>query len=89
MQEILIFILYHDTMLMSFVLDAGKHIGHGMDALAKAHLNISTISYSEITGKGKEQVTFDYVSLDKALVYAAQDADITLRLYLNFNKKVN
>ena len=51
----------HDTMLMSFVLDAGKHIGHGMDALAKAHLNISTISYSEITGKGKDQVTFDYV----------------------------
>ena len=78
----------HDTMLMSFVLDAGKHIGHGMDALAKAHLNISTISYSEITGKGKEQVTFDYVSLDKALVYAAQDADITLRLYLNFNKRL-
>ena len=78
----------HDTMLMSFVLDAGKHIGHGMDALAKAHLNISTISYSEITGKGKDQVTFDYVPLDKALVYAAQDADITLRLYLNFNKGV-
>ena len=78
----------HDTMLMSFVLDAGKHIGHGMDALAKAHLNISTISYSEITGKGKEQVTFDYVSLDKALVYAAQDADITLRLYLNFNRRL-
>ena len=78
----------HDTMLMSFVLDAGKHIGHGMDALAKAHLNISTISYSEITGKGKEQVTFDHVSLDKALVYAAQDADITLRLYLNFNKRL-
>ena len=78
----------HDTMLMSFVLDAGKHIGHGMDALAKAHLNISTISYSEITGKGKEQVTFDHVSLDKALVYAAQDADITLRLYLNFNRRL-
>ncbi len=78
----------HDTMLMSFVLDAGKHIGHGMDALAKAHLNISTISYSEITGKGKDQVTFDYVPLDKALVYAAQDADITLRLYLNFNKRL-
>ena len=78
----------HDTMLMSFVLDAGKHIGHGMDALAKAHLNISTISYSEITGKGKDQVTFDYVPLDKALVYAAEDADITLRLYLSFNKRL-
>ena len=78
----------HDTMLMSFVLDAGKHIGHGMDALAKVHLNITTISYSEVTGKGKDQVTFDYVPLDKALVYGAQDADITLRLYLYLNKRL-
>jgi len=78
----------HDTMLMSFVLDAGKHIGHGMDALAKTHLNITTISYSEVTGKGKDQVTFDYVPLDKALVYGAQDADITLRLYLYLNKRL-
>jgi len=73
---------YHDTMLMSFTLDAGKNSGHGMDSLSKKHLNITTISYSEITGKGKEQVTFDYVELDKALEYAAQDADITLRLYI-------
>ena len=43
----------HDTMLMSFVLDAGKHIGHGMDALAKAHLNISNQEANKITGKGK------------------------------------
>ena len=75
-------------MLMSFVLDAGKPIGHGMDALAKVHLNITTISYSEVTGKGKDQVTFDYVPLDKALVYGAQDADITLRLYLYLNKRL-
>ena len=73
---------YHDTMLMSFALDAGKQSGHGMDSLSKKHLNITTISYSEITGKGKDQVTFDYVTLEKALEYAAQDADITLRLYL-------
>ena len=78
----------HDTMLMSFVLDAGKHIGHGMDALAKTHLNITTISFSEVTGKGKDQVTFDYVSMDKALVYGAQDADITLRLYIYFKKRL-
>ena len=72
---------YHDTMLMSFVLDAGKRSGHGMDALSKTHLGIVPISYSEITGKGKDQVTFDYVELDVAKEYAAQDADITLRLY--------
>ena len=73
---------YHDTMLMSFALDAGKQSGHGMDSLSKKHLNIMPISYSEITGKGKDQVTFDYVALEKALEYAAQDADITLRLYI-------
>ena len=73
---------YHDTMLMSFALDAGKQTGHGMDSLSKKHLNITPISYSEITGKGKDQVTFDYVALEKALEYAAQDADITLRLYI-------
>ena len=73
---------YHDTMLMSFALDAGKQSGHGMDSLSKKHLNITPISYSEITGKGKDQVTFDYVALENALEYAAQDADITLRLYI-------
>ena len=56
-----------------------------MDSLSKTHLNITPISYSEITGKGKDQITFDYVDLDTALDYAAQDADITLRLY-NFLK---
>ncbi|MBH87883.1 MAG: DNA polymerase I [Pelagibacterales bacterium] len=72
---------YHDTMLMSFALDAGKRSGHGMDSLSKTHLDINPISYSEITGKGKDQITFDYVELDVAMEYAAQDADITLRLY--------
>ena len=78
----------HDTMLMSFCLDAGKHLGHGMDALAKNHLNIDTISYSDVTGKGKDQLTFDYVSIDKAKEYAAQDADITFRLYKKFYKSL-
>ncbi len=79
----------HDTMLMSFCLDAGKHLGHGMDALAKNHLNIDTISYSDVTGKGKDQLTFDYVSIDKAKEYAAQDADITFRLYMYFRKRLH
>lgn len=76
-----------DTMLMSFVLDAGRH-GHGMDGLAEVHLQYKTISYTEVTGSGKSQVTFDRVPLDRALAYAAEDADVTLRLYRLFRKRL-
>ncbi|MSO91947.1 MAG: DNA polymerase I [Rhodospirillales bacterium] len=69
-----------DTMLISYVLDGGRH-GHGMDELAERHLNHKTITYGEVTGTGKAQVTFDYVPLDKALAYAAEDADVTARLH--------
>ena len=69
-----------DTMLMSYVLDAGLH-GHGMDELAELHLGHRTIHYEDVTGSGKAQVTFDRVPLDKALDYAAEDADVTLRLH--------
>ncbi|MDF1720753.1 MAG: DNA polymerase I [Minwuia sp.] len=69
-----------DTMLLSFVLDAGQH-GHGMDELAKLHLGHTPIPYKEVAGTGKSQITFDRVPLDKALDYAAEDADITLRLW--------
>ena len=69
-----------DTMLISYVLDGGAH-GHGMDELAERHLGHSTVKFSDITGKGKNQITFDRVPLDKALGYAAEDADITLRLH--------
>ena len=69
-----------DTMLISFVLDAGLH-GHGMDELAELHLGWQTIRYGDVAGKGKDAVTFDKVPLDKALDYAAEDADVTLRLY--------
>ena len=78
----------HDTMVMSFVLDAGKEIGHGMDSLSKTHLNISPISYSEITGSGKEKISFEFVKLNDALNYSAEDADITLRLYHLFRKRL-
>ena len=78
----------HDTMLMSFCLDAGKLMGHGMDSLAKNHLNINPISYSDVTGKGKDQITFDYVPIDEALKYSAQDADITFQLYMYFKKRL-
>ena len=69
-----------DTMLLSYVLDGGLH-GHGMDELARIFLNLDTIKYSDVTGTGKARVTFDLVPLDKALDYAAEDADITGRLH--------
>ena len=69
-----------DTMLLSYVIEGGLH-GHGMDELAELHLGHKTIKFKEVAGSGKSQVTFDLVALDKALDYAAEDADITLRLH--------
>ena len=71
---------YDDTMLISYVLDAGKG-GHGMDDLAKRWLNHDTIHFHHVAGSGKSQVTFDCVSIEKAAEYAAEDADVTLRLW--------
>ena len=71
---------YDDTMLISYVLEGGQH-GHGMDELSELHLGHRTIHYEEVAGTGKAQVTFDRVPLDKALAYAAEDADVTLRLH--------
>jgi DNA polymerase-1 len=69
-----------DTMLISYVLEGALH-AHNMDELASIHLGIETIKYADVTGTGKAQVTFDKVPLDKALEYAAEDADVTLRLH--------
>ena len=69
-----------DTMLMSYALDAGMH-GHGMDELSELHLGHKPITFSEVVGKGKAQITFDQVPVDKAVAYAAEDADVTLRLW--------
>ena len=69
-----------DTMLISYCLGAGKH-GHGMDELSEMYLGIKPISYKEIVGSGKSQVTFDLVETDRARDYAAEDADVTLRLH--------
>ncbi|MCA1910095.1 MAG: DNA polymerase I [Magnetospirillum sp.] len=71
---------FDDTMLLSYVLDGASH-GHSMDELAQLHLDHQTIKFEEVCGSGKNQVTFDRVPLDKALAYAAEDADITLRLH--------
>lgn len=76
-----------DTMLMSFVLDGGMH-GHGMDELSELLLNHKPISYDEVTGTGKARVTFDLVPLDKALQYAAEDADVTLQLEKSFRPRL-
>ena len=70
-----------DTMLMSYALDAGLH-GHGMDELSKLHLGHEPIPFKEIAGSGKSQITFDQVPIPKATRYAAEDADVTLRLYM-------
>ncbi|CCG09405.1 DNA polymerase I [Pararhodospirillum photometricum] len=69
-----------DTMVLSYVLDGTLH-GHGMDELAERHLGRTTIPFEAVCGKGKTQITFDRVPLDKALAYAAEDADVTLRLH--------
>ncbi|WP_374764797.1 DNA polymerase I [Yunchengibacter salinarum] len=69
-----------DTMLMSYALDAGRH-GHGMDELAETHLGVKTTPFKDVAGSGRNQVTFDRVEIEKATAYAAEDADITLRLY--------
>jgi DNA polymerase-1 len=69
-----------DTMVLSYVLDGGLH-NHNMDDLARLHLGVETIKFKDVAGTGKKQVTFDYVPLDKALDYAAEDADVTHRLY--------
>ncbi len=69
-----------DTMLMSYTLDGTSH-KNSMDGLSKLFLDYEPMKYSDVAGKGKSQVTFDCVDLDKALLYAAEDADITLRLY--------
>ncbi|MFC1672548.1 DNA polymerase I [Pseudomonadota bacterium] len=69
-----------DTMVLSYVLEGGLH-GHGMDELARLHLGVETIKFKDVAGTGKSQVTFDLVELDKALDYAAEDADITAKLY--------
>ena len=69
-----------DTMLMSFVLEAGQH-NHGMDELSELHLGHKPIAYKDVVGSGKSQITFDQTPLDIATRYAAEDADVTLRLW--------
>ena len=76
-----------DTMLMSYVLDAGKN-RHNMDTLSEIHLGHKTISFKDMVGTGKKEINFSEVELDKAKDYAAEDADVTFRLYKKFVKNL-
>ena len=76
-----------DTMLMSYVLDAGKN-RHNMDTLSEIHLNHKTISFKDLVGTGKKEINFSEVDVEKAKDYAAEDADITFRLYKKFFKSL-
>ncbi len=76
-----------DTMLISFVLDAGKN-NHGMDELAELHLGQKTIKFSHVAGSGAKQLTFDKVPLDKARDYAAEDADVTMQLWARLKPRL-
>ena len=79
---------FDDTMLLSYVLDAGRN-NHGMDELADRHLGMQTIKFKDVVGKGKDQIGFDEVALDIACDYAAEDADITLRLHQTLKPRLS
>src|SRR5438128_9348258 len=71
---------YDDVMLMSYVLDAGR-AGHALAALSQRYLDHAAIDYNQLTGSGKSRLTFDCVAVEKAAEYAAENADVTLRLW--------
>ena len=77
----------HDTMLESFVLNATA-TRHDMDSLALRYLGYETVKYSDVAGKGAKAITFDQVALDDATRYAAEDADVTLRLHRALSPKL-
>ena len=76
----------HDTMLQSYVLES--HRTHGMDDLAERHLGMTTISFTDVAGKGAKQVSFNQVAVEIAAEYAAEDADITLQLQTVFYPQI-
>ena len=69
----------HDTMLQSYVIESDK--GHDLGQLCKRHLGLDTIAYEDLCGKGAKQITFDQVDIERAATYAAEDADVTLRVH--------
>jgi len=79
---------YDDTMLMSFSLDAGRSFGHNLTDLAKSQFDHDCISFKSLCGTGAKQITFDKVPLRQATEYAAEDADVTLRLWHRFKPRM-
>ena len=80
---------YDGTIVMSFDLEAGKSLsGHGMDETARQHLGHECISFKEVVGTGKNQISFAEVPLPRATEYAAEDADVTLRLWKRFKARI-
>jgi len=77
-----------DTMLISYTLDAGIN-RHNLNTLSEIHLNHKAISYKEVVGSGKKQLNFSDIDLDKATEYAAEDADLTLRLFNLLEARMN
>ena len=76
-----------DTMLLSYVLDAGK-FKHNLDELAKIYLDYDTIKYKDVVGVGKKEKTFDQLTIEEAYIYAAEDADVTLKLFKILKKRI-
>lgn len=78
---------FHDTLLMSYVLDGGLH-NHGLDELARLHLHHTMVAFKDVCGTGQKQITFDHVPIDAATRYAVEDADAALRLFTLFNTRL-
>ncbi len=76
----------HDTLLQSYVLES--HRPHDMDSLASRHLDVKTIKFEEVAGKGANQIGFDQVSVETATEYSAEDADITLQLHHKLHPQI-
>ena len=77
-----------DTLVMSFDLDAGGLNSHALDDLAKKHLDHQCITFKDVCGSGQKQISFDQVPLDRATEYAAEDADVALRLWMRFRTRL-
>ncbi len=79
---------YDDTLVMSFNLDAGGLNSHALDDLARKHLDHACIAFKDLCGTGQKQISFDKVPVDRATEYAAEDADVALRLWRRFRARL-
>ncbi len=80
---------FDDTMLMSYALEAGTRGGHGMDELSERHLGHKPVAFKDVCGAGTKRISFAHVGLAQATRYAAEDADVTLRLHQHFRPRLS